>query len=48
VRPVPSQRFAKHTLEDTPNYPQQVAEYSERKAHLSWRDRILPGNTNLD
>eukprot|EP01127_Copromyxa_protea_P003222 TRINITY_DN13074_c0_g1_i1.p2 TRINITY_DN13074_c0_g1~~TRINITY_DN13074_c0_g1_i1.p2 ORF type:complete len:104 (-),score=14.91 TRINITY_DN13074_c0_g1_i1:36-347(-) len=37
--PVPSQRWCTHTLEDTPNYPQQLREYKKNK--LSLWDRIF-------
>ena len=37
--PVPSQRWASHTLEDDPAYPQKLAEYKKNKKPL-W-DRIF-------
>merc|ERR1711916_57350 len=39
-RPIPSQRWATHTLEDDPEYPQKLVEYKKNKP--SFFSRILP------
>ena len=39
-RPIPSQRWASHTLEDDPDYYEKRAAYHENKAPLL--TRILP------